>query len=73
MLEEIKEEKAQSGRRCKFLTTDEVSEMLQISKITLRAWTSQRKIPHFKVGRSVRFNLEKLQAWLNEREINTRG
>jgi excisionase family DNA binding protein len=61
------------GGNDKYLTVDEVSKMLQISKVTLRAWTCQKKIPYYKVGRSVRFNPMKLEEWLNQREIKVRS
>ena len=64
--------KTQRQTENKFLTADEVTRMLQISMVTLRAWTSQKKIPYYKIGRSVRFNLMKLQEWLNQREIRPR-
>ena len=57
----------------RYLTADEVSRMLQISKVTLRAWTSQKKIPYCKVGHSVRFNLARLQEWLNQRDMKPRS
>ena len=57
----------------KYLTADEVSRMLQISKVTLRTWTSQKKIPYCKVGHSVRFNLARLEEWLNQRDIKPRS
>ena len=65
--------KTLNASESKYLTADEVSKMLQISKVTLRAWTSQKKIPYCKVGRSVRFNLMRLQEWLNQRELKTRS
>lgn len=64
--------KSQKPTENRFLTAQEVTGMLQISLVTLRAWTSQKKIPYYKVGRSVRFNLIKLQEWLNEREVKSR-
>ncbi|MSR77351.1 MAG: DNA-binding protein [Candidatus Omnitrophica bacterium] len=64
--------KTQNQMVNRFLTANEVTGMLQISIVTLRAWTSQKKIPYYKVGRSVRFNLLKLQEWLNQREIKSR-
>ena len=67
----MEEQKTQTAGN-RFLTAQEVTGMLQISMITLRAWTSQRKIPYYKVGRSVRFNPIKLQEWLNQREVKPR-
>jgi len=49
------------------LDTKEASEFLGISKNTLYEWILQRKIPHIKVGRLVKFRREDLEAWLKRR------
>ena len=36
----------------------------------LYTWTHQRKIPHFKVGRSVRFDKTEIDMWLEARKIS---
>jgi len=65
--------KTLNAAESRYLTADEVSRILQISKVTLRTWTSQKKIPYCKVGRSVRFNFVRLQEWLNQREMKPRS
>jgi len=49
------------------LDTKGASEFLGISKNTLYEWIIQRKIPHIKVGRLVKFKREDLEAWLKKR------
>mgnify|MGYP000055855061 CR=1 FL=1 len=49
------------------LDTKEAAEFLGISKNTLYEWIIQRKIPHIKVGRLVKFRREDLEAWLKRR------
>jgi len=49
------------------LDTKEAAEFLGISKNTLYEWIIQRKIPHIKVGRLVKFRREDLEAWLKKR------
>ncbi len=46
----------------------EAAEYLDISTNTLYTWVSQRRIPHIKVGRLVKFDLNKLDQYI---ELNT--
>jgi len=49
------------------LDTKDASEFLGIKKSTLYEWVIQRKIPHIKVGRLVKFKREDLEEWLKRR------
>ncbi|MFA5394001.1 MAG: helix-turn-helix domain-containing protein [Candidatus Ratteibacteria bacterium] len=49
------------------LDTTETSEFLGIKKNTLYEWIVQKKIPHLKVGRLVKFRKTDLEAWLEKR------
>jgi excisionase family DNA binding protein len=49
------------------LGTKEASELLGISRSTLYEWIIQKKIPHIKVGRLVKFKREDLEDWLKEK------
>ena len=51
------------------LNTKEAAEFLGISKNTLYEWIIQKKIPHIKVGRLVKFRKEDLEAWLKKRTL----
>ncbi len=47
------------------LTTKEVANMTGLSRETLAQWRSQRRgIPYLKIGRSVRYALVDVQAYL---------
>jgi len=51
-----------------YLTFDEAAEFLNISKHTLYSHTSKRTVPHYKVGKFVRFKKEDLVEWMEERK-----
>jgi excisionase family DNA binding protein len=50
------------------------AELLGLKLATLYAWTSQRRVPHFKLGRRcVRFSHSELTTWLQERAVPARA
>jgi excisionase family DNA binding protein len=55
-----------SGRR--LVTIDELCMRYPFKKWTIRARCSQGTIPHLKLGRSVFFDLEAIEAWLKAHE-----
>lgn len=46
------------------LTPDQIAEVLGVKLSTIYQWTHQGYIPHFKVGRLVRFDLRVIELWL---------
>ena len=50
------------------LSTEETADFLGISKNTLYEWIVQKRIPHLKVGRLVKFRREELDEWLKKRK-----
>jgi len=50
------------------LSTEETAEFLGISKNTLYEWIIQKRVPHIKVGRLVKFKREDLENWLKTRK-----
>ena len=50
------------------LTPGQVADMLQVKLSTIYAWTHQREIPHFKVGRLVRFTRAGVEDWLRAKQ-----
>ena len=48
------------------LTLRQAAAYLGLSPWTLRQWVSQRRIPHVKLGRAVRFDPVALVAWIAE-------
>ncbi|MBF0252548.1 MAG: helix-turn-helix domain-containing protein [Candidatus Omnitrophica bacterium] len=53
----------------KRLNIEELSDMLDVSVNTLYSWINQRKIPYIKVGRLVRFDVNKIEEWLESRSV----
>jgi excisionase family DNA binding protein len=50
------------------LDVQNVAELLNVKESTIRAWVFQRKIPHIRVGRLVRFEEKRIQQWLNRKQ-----
>ncbi len=47
-----------------------LSEYLGVCINTIYSWVSQGKIPSIKMGRLLRFDLDKIDLWIVERERN---
>lgn len=47
-----------------------IAEMLSVPEPTVRDWVYKRKIPHYKVGHSVRFDPSEIRSWILERSQN---
>ena len=45
-------------------TATEASEYLAISEATLQRWLSERELPVHRVGRTLRFKLSEIDAWV---------
>lgn len=54
----------------KLLSVRQLAEELGLSERTV--WTLYRRegCPHFRIGRTVRFNLDRVMDWLENREVN---
>lgn len=53
-----------------YYTVQEVAIYLGLSEHTIRAWVKLGRIPFYKFGRAVRFDLKKLGPWLKKKECN---
>ncbi|MFA5159213.1 MAG: helix-turn-helix domain-containing protein [Candidatus Omnitrophota bacterium] len=53
----------------RFLTPKQLCEILQVDQSTVYLWTHTEFIPHYKLGRSVRFLEVDVQAWLEKRKL----
>jgi excisionase family DNA binding protein len=49
----------------KFLTVDEVAELLRVKKRTVYAWVSQGVLPFRKAGNRTIFLLDEIMEWTN--------
>ena len=48
------------------LTVQQVASLLQKKVRTIREMSYQKKIPHFKVGRSLRYSRSEILMWLDQ-------
>jgi excisionase family DNA binding protein len=53
----------------RFIGIKELSEYLDTPVGTLYVWICQKKIPYYKIGRNVKFDLEKIEDWLKKKEV----
>lgn len=55
----------------RFLGIKELAEYLGIAEGTAYVWVCHRKIPYVKVGRLVKFDLQKIEKWLDENTVES--
>ena len=53
----------------KFINIEYLSRYTTMSINTLYAWVNQRKIPYYKIGEAVRFNVEEIDEWIRVRKV----
>ena len=53
----------------KLIKIEDLSLYLDTPVATIYTWTHQKKIPHVKIGRSLRFDLAEIDLWVNERRV----
>ncbi|OGR54253.1 MAG: hypothetical protein A3I11_07245 [Elusimicrobia bacterium RIFCSPLOWO2_02_FULL_39_32] len=53
----------------KLLNVEELSEYIGTPVGTLYQWVSQRKIPYVKLGRSTKFDVEKIREWISVNSV----
>ena len=63
------EPQAGSLKIARLLSLAETSEMFGIPKATLYKWTHRKEVPHYKLGRTVKFNADEFLAWLETRKV----
>lgn len=58
----------------RYLTYDELSEMLSVPKGTLYSWVHHGTVPYVRFSqRCVRFRLRDIEAWIGERQQRPPG
>lgn len=55
----------------KLLNVTEVAQLIGVQPSTIYQWTHQGFIPHVKIGKLVRFNVDDVMTWLSK--MKTRG
>jgi excisionase family DNA binding protein len=53
----------------RLLTAEQVCDMLQITKRYLYRLTSEQRIPHYKMGQSLRFREREVDDWVKSRHV----
>ncbi len=53
----------------KLLTARELAEYLRVNEYSVYRWVAQNKIPHLRVDRALRFNLQDVEAVMRERAM----
>lgn len=56
----------------RLLNVEEVAHMLDMSTGTIYKWVTQRKIPFVKCGRLTKFDLQKIELWIEENSMEER-
>ncbi|MBI2506219.1 MAG: helix-turn-helix domain-containing protein [Candidatus Latescibacteria bacterium] len=49
----------------RLMTMQEVAEYLQCSMSTMRRWVARGKVPHYRMGKMIRFRRADLDSWLD--------
>ena len=57
----------------RLLTIQEISQLLNLPKSAIYGLTHQRKIPHMKIARKLRFRESDIIRWLETLEVNDGG
>ena len=53
----------------RLLNKSELAQYLGIKEGTVSVWVCHKKIPYVKVGRLVKFDLKKIEQWLEENSV----
>jgi len=53
----------------RLININELSEYIGLSISTIYSWVSQRRIPFVKCGRLTKFDLERINEWINESSV----
>jgi excisionase family DNA binding protein len=64
MLEKIEKVMEEVDKSDKFLTVLDVASLLSVRPSTVYQWVSSGQIPHYRLGRIMRFKRKDLEAWV---------
>lgn len=62
-----------SSQKSSLLNVEDISELLGVKVATIYGWVSEGYIPHIKLGRLVRFNLDAVFEWVASKEVQGRN
>lgn len=55
----------------RLLDVTQTAEILGIKPVTLRLWISLKKIPYYKVGKSIKFKPSEIEAWVDATRVES--
>jgi len=58
-----------NGKQSKYLTVEELCQLLKLKKSYIYDLTYRKKIPFIKIGRHLRFDLEEIQKWIENNKV----
>lgn len=61
------------GTRKKWLTTDEVMEILSVSRRHIQHLRDSGALPYRQNGRVIRYDIDEVEAYLNRGKVNANG
>jgi len=53
----------------RLISINELSEYIGLSTSTIYSWVSQRRIPFVKCGRLTKFDLQRINDWIEESSV----
>jgi len=59
----------QSSIKKQFLSPQELSAYTGLSLNTIYSWVNQRRIPHIKISRLVKFNVSEIDEWMKTMRV----
>lgn len=60
---------ADENNKPKFLDVKSVAYMFDLHPQTIYTWVRRKRIPHYKVGGVIRFNVDELIVWAKKRRL----
>jgi len=51
------------------LGLNEIAEYLGVKPSTIYAWVNQKRLPYYKIGSLVKFDLHDIEAWKQSRKV----
>ena len=53
----------------RFVGITDLAQYLGLTKGTLYVWVCQRRIPHLKIGKLLKFDIIEIESWLKDKRV----
>jgi excisionase family DNA binding protein len=53
----------------RFLSVRELASFLNISSDFIYMMVEQKRVPHIRLGRAIRFDIKRLESWINDNSV----